>query len=206
MVWVGAALGVISGLGEYLDESILRWSAIEGIAVWLTFIAGTLLFQALKEPTVLAFRPPLPAITRRIGVAILLAIPLAVLNNVFFYLQNGAPQFRKALASAAKALSPGIHEEAVFRYFILAVCFSLLQHTTHRRLALAAAIGMAVIPHSLIHFPDLLLENPGMAVGLFVATSLLFGLPLAVLQIKRSFESAVTFHWFIDFFRFWFGY
>jgi hypothetical protein len=65
---------------------------------------------------------------------------------------------------------------------------------------------MAVVPHSLLHLPDLFLDNPLMAVAMLVATSLLFGLPMALLQVKRSFETAVAFHWFIDFIRFWFGY
>ena len=144
--------------------------------------------------------------TRNLGFGLLLAIPLAALNNFFFFLQNGAPRFHNIFLSAAEALSPGIHEEAVFRYFILAVCFTVLQGTTHSRLAMAAAIAMAVIPHSLLHLPDLFLDNPAMAVAMLVATSILFGLPMALLQVKRSFETAVAFHWLIDFIRFWFGY
>lgn len=41
---------------------------------------------------------------------------------------------------------------------------------------------------------------------MLLAASLLFGLPPALLQIRRSFESAVAFHWLIDFVRFGFGY
>ena len=37
-------------------------------------------------------------------------------------------------------------------------------------------------------------------------TSLLFGLPMALLQIKRDLASAIAFHWLIDFMRFLFGY
>ena len=205
-VWIGGILGLVSGLSKHLSDPSLRWALIEGIAVWLTFMAGTLLFQALKDNTVVAFRPPLPDIARHLGVGVLLALPLAALNNFYFYLQNGSPQFQNILVSAAEALSPGIHEEAVFRYFILAVCFTLLQRSPHRRLVLAASIALAVVPHSLLHLPDLFLENAGMAIGLLIATSLLFGLPMALMQLKRSFESAVVFHWFIDFVRFYFGY
>jgi hypothetical protein len=205
-IWIGGILGLVSGLSKYLSDPSLRWALIEGIAVWLTFMAGTLLFQALKEHTVVAFRPPLPDLARHLGVGILLALPLAALNNFYFYLQNGSPQFQNILVSAAEALSPGIHEEAVFRYFILAVCFTLLQHSPHHRLVLATGVALAVVPHSLLHLPDLFLENAGMAIGLLIATSLLFGLPMALMQLKRSFESAVIFHWFIDFVRFYFGF
>lgn len=205
-VWIGGVLGLVSGLSKYLSAPSLRWAVIEGIAVWLTFSAGTLLFQALREYSVAAFRSPWPDIGRHFGVGILLAIPLAALNNFYFYLQNGAPQFRNILISAAEALSPGIHEEAIFRYFVLAICFTLLRRSAHSRLVVAASVAVAVIPHSLLHLPDLFLENPGMAVGLLVATSLLFGLPMAILQIRRNLETAIAFHWFIDFARFLFGF
>lgn len=149
---------------------------------------------------------PLPHILRGLGFGIILAIPLAVINNLFFYLQNGAPRLQNILVSGAEALSPGIHEEAVFRYFVLAAGFTLLQGSARPRLAWTAAIVMAVVPHSLLHLPDLFIVNPWMAVGKLAATSLLFGLPMALLQVKRSYETAVAFHWLIDFARFFFGY
>jgi hypothetical protein len=41
---------------------------------------------------------------------------------------------------------------------------------------------------------------------MLVATSLLFGLPMALLQIKKNLETAIAFHWLIDFMRFLFGF
>ncbi len=202
----GAGLGLVSGISYFLDDRSLRGAVTEGVAVWLTFVAGTVLFQSLKENIVPAFQMPIKKIMRGLVFGILLAIPLAAVNNLFFYLQNGAPQFQNLMLSAAEALSPGIHEEAVFRYFILAACFTLLRGSAQPRLAWIAAIAMAVVPHSLLHLPDLFLTNPWMAIGMLAATSLLFGLPMALLQVKRSYESAVAFHWFIDFARFFFGY
>ena len=204
--WIGATLGIISGWSYLLDDSSLRGGVTEGIAVWLTFIAGTVLFQNGRDKAVTAFGQSWFVMARNLGFGLILAIPLAALNNLFFYLQNGAPRFHNIFVSAAEALSPGIHEEAVFRYFILAVCLTVLQGSTRPRLAMVAAVVMAVVPHSLLHLPDLFLDSPVMAVAMLVATSLLFGLPMALLQVKRSFETAVVFHWFIDFIRFWFGY
>ncbi len=219
-VWTGAALGLVSGLSYFLNDPSLRGAITEGVAIWVTFVAGNILFQTLKERAVKAFQDPLPMVLRGIGFGILLGIPLAAVNNLFFYLQNGAPRFQNILTSAAQALRPGIYEEAVFRYFVLAACFTLLQGSApprsagvngtwtvpHPRLAFAASLAMAVVPHSLLHLPDLFLTNPVMAVVMLVGTSLLFGLPMALLQVKRSYESAVAFHWLIDFARFIFGY
>ena len=85
---------------------------------------------------------------------------------------RGAPRFHDIFVSAAEALNPGIHKKAVFRYFILAICFSLLQESPRPRLVMIAAIALAVVPHSLLHLPDLFLENPVIAVVMLVARTL----------------------------------
>jgi membrane protease YdiL (CAAX protease family) len=108
--------------------------------------------------------------------------------------------------SAFEALRPAIYEEIVFRFFVLALCFYLLRSSRSPRLVSLVALVLAVVPHSLNHLPDLFLENPMMGLAMLVATSLLFGLPMAVLQIKKNLESAIAFHWLIDFARFLFGF
>jgi hypothetical protein len=203
---VGALLGLISGWSYTLHNSSIRGGVIEAIAIWLTYMAGTVLFQTLTRRTVSAFLPPWSGIARRFGFGILVAIPLVVVNNLFFYLQKGAPVYENMFVSAAAALRPAIYEEIVFRYFVLAICFSLLKGSKYPRMALAVALIMAVVPHSILHLPDLFIQNPLMAAGMLVATSLLFGLPMALLQVKNSLESAIAFHWFINFLRFLFGY
>jgi hypothetical protein len=65
---------------------------------------------------------------------------------------------------------------------------------------------LAVVPHSLNHLPDLFLENPLMGLAMLLATSLLFGSPMAVLQIKKNLEAGIAFHWLIDFARYLFGF
>jgi len=62
------------------------------------------------------------------------------------------------------------------------------------------------VPHSLNHLPDVFLHDPVTGFVLLTATSLLFGLPMALLQIKRSLETSIAFHWFINFTRFLFGF
>ena len=200
---IGAGLSLLSGASRWAHAPSLSDGIVEGVAVWLTFVAGTILFAGLGNQGVRAFQDRL---VRSLGIGTLFALPLALVNNLYFYLQDGGPRFQNVLLSAFEALSPGIHEEAVYRYFVLAICLALLKDSPHRRWVWTTAIALAVIPHSLLHLPDLFLQNPAMGVVMLVATSLLFGLPMALLQVKRSFESAVAFHWFIDFARFVFGY
>src|SRR5512133_930210 len=78
-LWVGATLGLISGWSYLLDDSSLRGGVTEGIAVWLTFIAGTVLFQNVKDSAVIAFRQTWFIMARNLGFGLLLAIPLAAL-------------------------------------------------------------------------------------------------------------------------------
>jgi hypothetical protein len=172
----------------------------------MCFLGGVVLFKDLRVWVIPAFRPPLANIGRSLLLGIVLAIPLAVLNNVYFYITSGEAQMMGFFVSAFEALSPAIHEEIIFRFFVMAMCLSLLRNSASSRWCLFAAIFLAVVPHSLNHLPDLFLQDPGMALVLLVATSLLFGLPMALLQVRRNLEAAISFHWFIDFVRFLFGF
>jgi hypothetical protein len=203
---IGLALGLLSGLSNFVHHPDMLESLLEGVIVWLTFMGGTVLFKELQAPRVAALQPPWRKIGLSLLFGIVVAIPLAVINNLYFYINSGVVQFQNFFESAFAALSPGISEESVYRFFLLAVCLSLLRSSQHRRLALTVSILLAVVPHSLNHLPDLFLTNATMGLFMLVVTSLLFGLPMAILQVYRNFESAVAFHWFIDFIRFLFGY
>lgn len=61
---------------------------------------------------------------------------------------------------------------------------------------------LLIIPHALLHLPDVFLSNPMEAVVSLIVLSVLFGLPMAMLQLKRDLVAAISLHWFIDFVRF----
>lgn len=203
---IGLALGLLSGLAHTLRDPSFWWNAWQGVGVWVCFAGGAVLFQAGAAPRIAGFEPPPARIAWSLAAGIALAMPLAIINNLYFYTTSGAVQIRNPFASAFAALSPGIHEEVIFRFFVLALCLHLLRYSTARRLALIVAVGLAVVPHSLNHLPDLLLANPTMGIVMLMATCLLFGLPMAVLQVRRNLETAIAFHWWIDFVRFLFGF
>lgn len=205
-ILLGLALGVVSGLSQYQNDPSPWWNLWQGLGTWACFLGGTLLFQGRPSHRVAAFAGAPAEVGRSLLAGIVLATPLAILNNLYFYATSGAITFQNPLVSAWAALSPGIHEEVIFRFFVLALCLALLRSATAQRTAVVVAVFLAVVPHSLNHLPDLLLENPAGGLILLTATSLLFGLPMALLQLRRSLESAIAFHWFIDFVRFLFGY
>lgn len=203
---LGLALAILSTLSHWLHDPGLSWSLQEGFGVWVCFLAGTTLLKDRETISIPAFQPPLRSIGKSIAVGILFAIPLVVINNLYFYLNAGAIHWQNVFYSAFEALSPAIHEEIIFRFFILALCLNLLKFSTSTRWATVIAVFLAVVPHSLNHLPDLFLQNPVMGLMMLTLTSLLFGLPMAILQIKRNLETAIAFHWFIDFMRFLFGF
>ncbi|MBN2005474.1 MAG: hypothetical protein JXA21_19100 [Anaerolineae bacterium] len=190
---------------RHLDAMGMRF-LLECASVWLCFMAGDALFRDLSATRVAAFQPPLREIGRSVLFGIVMGIPLAIVNNLYFYFNAPSVQFENVFYSAYKALSPGIAEEIVFRFLILAFCLTLLKSSAHLRLATAASVFLAVVPHSLNHLPDLFLENVAMGFFMLIVTSLLFGLPMAWLQLKRNLEAAMAFHGFIDFARFLFGF
>jgi hypothetical protein len=202
---LGLSLAILSSLSHWLHDPSLSWSLQEGLAVWACFLAGSSLFKetAVSVP---AFQPPLARIGRSMIFGIAVAIPLALLNNLYFFMSAGSFQIQNVFSSAFAALSPAIHEEIVFRFFVLAMVLRLLHSSASPRLAMFIAVFLAVVPHSLNHLPDLFLANPAMGLFMLTATSLLFGLPMAILQVRKNLETAIAFHWFIDFVRFLFGF
>lgn len=199
-------LGLFSGVAHWFRDPGLGLSFLEGISVLLCFLAGTALFKDIENLKIPAFQRPLSKIILSILLGIGVAFPLAALNNLYFYLNAGAIQFQNIFVSALEALSPAIHEEIIFRFFVLALCFHLIPPGVSSKMRLGIALFLAVVPHSLNHLPELFLENPLMGFFMLAATSLLFGLPMALLQVKKNLEAAIAFHWLIDFIRFLFGY
>lgn len=199
-------LASLSAVSIYLRNSGLTDALQEGLIVFVTFLAGSAIFQRVNGQTIAALQNGTANVILSILFGIMVAIPFAVINNLFFYFNSGHVTFRDGFVSALLALSPGISEEIIFRYFVVALCSQWLQNESKQRLGFFAAVLLAVVPHSLNHLPDLFITNPATALFMLAATCLLFGLPMAVLQVKKNLESAIAFHWFIDFARFLFGY
>jgi membrane protease YdiL (CAAX protease family) len=100
------------------------------------------------------------------------------------------------------AFAPGIAEEIAARLFLTTLCYALLRPTTndHPRRAVLAAILIGAIVHSLAHLPTLeIVSGHGVT---FLIAGLLYGVPMALLFIKRDLEQAIGYHFFVDFVRF----
>ena len=206
-VLLAVVLAALSTAGRYARNRSVSDVADEMIILILTFLAGVVLFANLQERRVAAFQGAPWDVLRSIGWGIVLSVPLAVVNNLYFYLTSGSTfEFTNVFQSGLRALNPAISEEVIFRFFVMGLTLSLLRGTAHKKLAVGVAVVLGVVPHSLNHLPDLFLINPASALFLLAATSVAFGLPMALIQLKRNLESAMGFHWFIDFARFLMGF
>ena len=125
---------------------------------------------------------------------------------MYFRSTFGIRAFESPAFSAFIALQPGIAEEIIFRFFIMNVLMVVLSKYFSKNTAIILSFIFAIVPHSLIHFSELWIVNPIGAISMLILTCSLFGFPMAYLQYKRDLETAIAFHWCIDFIRFWGGY
>lgn len=130
-----------------------------------------------------------------------ISIPLAFLNVLYFSL-NGQVNMENLLYAGISALKPGVSEEVIFRFFLLAYTYHLLYGKVTERFFSVYVYILMVIPHSLLHLPDMLLISPVHAIFMLLLTSVFFGFPMALLMKKKNLQMAAGMHWFIDFVRF----
>lgn len=140
---------------------------------------------------------------RSMATGLLLGVPFALINLAFFvFLYGQGLGVGDILYGGVNALRPAILEEVAFRLFFMGVSMSLLTKHASHAIAVRASIAMAVLFHSLPHVYELLPVDPLMALATVLVSSVLFGMPMAVLAYRRDIEASISFHWTIDAIRF----
>ena len=202
----GMILGVISGTSHYLMNQSLTDGVLTTILVVICYSSALLLIRSEAGRSIITFQESFQTIGRLILLGIIISIPFAVLNLAFFYLNTGLQSFTWVIQAGILACNPAISEEIIFRLFPVILVMTLLRNECSERTILGAAVCIGVIPHSLNHLPDLFVTDPVAAMSMWILTSLLFGLPLCLLQLYKGLPSACGFHWFVDMTRFLCGY
>ncbi len=86
---------------------------------------------------------------------------------------------------------------------MFAICVFLLNGNPKSKTENFISYIIMIIPHVLLHFPDMIAKNgAGSIIINVIVLSLLFGLPFALLQRKRDLFSAITAHTLVDLIRF----
>ena len=107
------------------------------------------------------------------------------------------------LDGALKALAPGISEECIWHFFLLAFVSDLFRGNIPKdKLTQFLTYFICVVPHCLIHVPIILTQNFVFGIINILFISLLFGTPMVWLIKNKNLETAIGFHWAVDFIRF----
>jgi predicted outer membrane lipoprotein len=137
---------------------------------------------------------------------LLLGIPFAILNAVAFALMQGqAFSLQDPIASALGALQPGFVEEVVYRLTFLSLVWAAIKDQ-NPKYAIPLAALLALLVHNYSHLSDLFVVQPLFAIAYGAVLGILFGVPPTLLALRRNLESAIAFHWIVDFVRFLSGF
>lgn len=173
---------------------------VTSVCVAAAFYAACRLFELAGVENV-TLQAGVAGSIRSFGLGAAISIPLALLNVLYLSLTRPV-NIGNLFRSAAFALKPAIAEEVIFRFFLLAFACHLLQGKPEKRSANLLLYALLVLPHALLHVPDLFFKSPGMAILMCILNSVLFSLPMALFMKKKNLQAAIGMHWLIDFVRF----
>lgn len=200
LVILGLAAGALCLLLSAVSGRLDGFQAFYLACIPLHFVAGGVLVQMTGLTNVRSVDGRWCLALQGFLWASLLAMPPALLN-----ISGGAHQsdaWVDQLWKPLTALIPGIAEETWARLLLTTLLYALLRPASNqqpgRALMTAVLIGAGV--HALVHLSGTMIFSPAALPALLNA--LLFGLPMGLLFVKRDFEHAVGYHFFIDFVRF----
>ena len=173
---------------------------VTSICVTLSFYAACRLYE-LADAENPSIHTGFAGGIRYFALGAVISVPLALLN-VFYFSLSRPIYFGNVLRSAVFALKPALAEEVIFRFFLLAYARYLFHGKAEKRFSGIYIYTLLVVPHTLLHYPDLFVEAPGQAIVMCILDSVLLGLPMALLMKRKNLQMAAGMHWFIDFVRF----
>lgn len=202
MIVLGLIAGLVSGLGTGCMMPGNPFAVLYIlVTTTLLFVGGALLLDHTGLARVRLLEGKYASGLGSFLWACVLALPPALLNIL-----GGAQASDTWVDSRWKplcALTPGIAEETWARLFLTTLCYALLRPTTNDRpqRAVVAAVLVGALTHGLVHLPTAAAILSPAVFGTLLA-GLVYGVPMALLFIKRDLECAVGYHFFVDFVRF----
>lgn len=143
---------------------------------------------------------------RSMVLGLLIGLPLAIVNVVALQMTEGkAISWANPFAAMLDALQPGVFEEVVYRFALLGLLWLMLRKSLPKEAGWLAGL-LALLVHNFVHFDDLFLQAPLVALGLGSAMAILWGLPPTILALRKDLESVIAFHWIQDVARFLTGF
>ena len=217
--WAAAlALGALVGVGmgfatlftpyPFLGvaRSHLAQGAVRGCSTALALLGGAAVMRQGGPVQFRAARGEWRTFGRSVLVGLGVGAPLAALNvYALQFTQGQSIHWQNPLAAVLDALQPGVVEESIYRFAFLGLLWLALRASLPEQAAWLAGL-LALLVHNYVHFDDLWLQAPWVALGMGLVMALLWGVPPTVLALRRDLDSAMAFHWLQDAARFWAGY
>jgi hypothetical protein len=202
IIILSLVFGVLTGLH---NPVVNVGTILTFICTILTFMASSSIFKKSEDVISLFANFSKKEILKSIGIGIIAGVILAFINLLLA--GNQQMNFNINIKYFLLSLNPGIFEEISFRLFMYAFCIYLLKGKANTKKEKIWCYIMMVLPHVLIHTPDMFIRNrvfylDGSVLVTIVMLSLIFGLPFALLQRKRDLSSSMIAHGLVDFVRF----
>ena len=117
---------------------------------------------------------------------LVVGIPFAVLNiYALKFSQGQSIDWQNPLAAIMDALQPGIVEEIIYRFAFLGLLWAALRKPLPDQAAWLSGV-LVLLVHNFIHFDDLFVQAPLVALGMGLVMAILWGLPTTLLALKRD--------------------
>ena len=202
-------ISVVLGLIVYLSQPDMGYGYISSIVTTVCYYSACQILRHYSQQDNF-FDLGVKNTAKSFFKGALYAIPFALINILAIYFTYANQQIYNfkmlnIIPKAKIALAPGISEEIIWHFFLLAFVVDLFGGSIPKnKLVLSLTYILTVIPHCLIHLPTVFAENSMMAVIQLIFTSVLFGFPMVWLVKNKNLQTSIGFHWAVDFLRFLF--
>jgi hypothetical protein len=177
-----------------------------GVCTFIAMLGGLVIMRQGGAVQVSLTQGNIRKMFVNILIGLTIGLPLAILNVFALqFTQGQSITWQNPLAALSDALQPALVEEIVYRFAFLGLMWTVLRHSMPRAANWQAGL-LALFVHNFMHFDDLWLEEPLVALGMGAVMALIWGLPPTILALRRDLESAIAFHWMQDVARFLTGF
>jgi hypothetical protein len=197
-----AMIAGVAGLaaGWITEFSPLAWALLQVLLVLTGFLAGWAILrhsglaeQGIGKSLVLSTGAGRGALGFLLGM--LIAVPWALSNLVMG--GSAGEVWVSSWWQPLVAIQPGIAEEAWGRLLVVPLLFLLFRMAARPRTALTAALVLAAYWFAYLHTPGGIEAIPStLIIGTF------FSLPVSYLCLYRDLETAIGWHFLVDFVKF----
>lgn len=205
MIWVASLILILENknnitksdvlIGIILGALSIPSHPLMGASTIISFIAAMSVFNKANNK-ILAIKTGKKNVLVTLIIILVIGGVLGVLNaySAINLIQTNVSFKLQWILDAMKA---GITEEVLFRFLFFAICVRVTKDSNFNKFQKFICYLIVIIHHTLVHF-----VFTNFNISNVIALSLFFGLPFALLQMKRDLFSAMGSHALVDLIRF----